>query len=120
MFGKGVYFTDVVHKAADYSAFLNSNKIWLIALCDVALGQTNDLIDENESLSLETLPQGAKSTKGCGQFVPTLNIDLNGSKLQLGPLKDEGNNYNLTHNEYIVYDEDQIQLKYLFMLEFKI
>ena len=120
MFGKGVYFADVFHKSADYSWFLNSKNVGLIALWDVALGNTNDIIREDSSLSLSTLLKGTNSTKGCGKFIPSRTIEIDGSKLHLGPLKTNDENNELTHNEYICYDEDQIQLKYLFMWKFDI
>ena len=47
------------------------------------------------------------------------NQELNSSMLQLGPLKNDGDKKSwITHNEFISYDVDQIQLKCLFKCQF--
>ena len=38
MFGKGVYFADMVSKSANYCNTTRSNNTGLLLLCDVALG----------------------------------------------------------------------------------
>ena len=38
MFGKGIYFADMVSKSANYCATSSSNPTGLLLLCDVALG----------------------------------------------------------------------------------
>ena len=38
MFGKGVYFADMVSKSANYCNITRSNNTGLLLLCDVALG----------------------------------------------------------------------------------
>ena len=38
MFGKGVYFADMVSKSANYCCTTRSNNTGLLLLCDVALG----------------------------------------------------------------------------------
>lgn len=42
MFGKGVYFADMVSKSANYCGTSRENPDGLILLCDVALGEFND------------------------------------------------------------------------------
>ena len=39
MFGKGVYFADMVSKSANYCNTTRSNNTGLLLLCDVALGE---------------------------------------------------------------------------------
>ena len=43
MFGKGVYFADMVSKSAQYCFTTRENNTGLMLLCDVALGECNDL-----------------------------------------------------------------------------
>ena len=38
MFGKGIYFADMVSKSANYCVASKSNPVGLLLLCDVALG----------------------------------------------------------------------------------
>jgi len=42
MFGKGVYFADMVSKSANYCGTSRESNIGLLLLCDVALGEMND------------------------------------------------------------------------------
>jgi poly [ADP-ribose] polymerase len=60
MFGKGVYFADMVTKSANYCFTSRENNTGLMLLCEVALG------DYYANL----LPEGKKSTKGCGKTAP--------------------------------------------------
>lgn len=38
MFGKGIYFADMVSKSANYCMVSHGNNTGLLLLCDVALG----------------------------------------------------------------------------------
>ncbi len=42
MFGKGVYFADMVTKSANYCFTSRDNNIGLMLLCEVALGGINE------------------------------------------------------------------------------
>ncbi len=42
MFGKGIYFADVVSKSANYCNASRMNAAGCLLLCEVALGKTND------------------------------------------------------------------------------
>jgi hypothetical protein len=44
MFGKGIYFADMVSKSANYCVTSKSNPVGLLLLCDVALGKWYDFI----------------------------------------------------------------------------
>lgn len=50
--------------------------------------------------------------------MPGKEMDLNGAALQLGPIKDLKLKQHVYMNEYIMYDVDQIQIKYLFRCKF--
>ena len=47
MFGKGVYFADMVTKSAQYCWTSRENNTGLMLLCDVALGDPNELYYSN-------------------------------------------------------------------------
>ena len=87
MFGKGVYFADMVSKSGQ-SLRLNQSSLLLsrsflanycfatrdapdglLLLCEVALGKMCECYTAT-TLSAENLPTGTQSTKGCGQTVP--------------------------------------------------
>ena len=68
-FGKGVYFADVINKSAGYTRYHMSNNIGLLALCDVAIGKTNDWLNCDSSITLNTLPKGTNTTRGCGRYI---------------------------------------------------
>jgi hypothetical protein len=42
MFGKGIYFADVVSKSANYCYATKLNPIGCLLLCEVALGNSSD------------------------------------------------------------------------------
>ena len=87
MFGKGVYFADMVSKSgqslrlnqslsllsrlflANYCFATRDAPEGLLLLCEVALGKMYECYKAT-SLSIEKLPTGTQSTKGCGQTVP--------------------------------------------------
>ena len=60
MFGKGVYFADMVSKSANYCCTTRSNNTGLLLLCDVALG---DMYERTQADYIEKLPKGKHSTK---------------------------------------------------------
>jgi len=55
MFGKGVYFADMVSKSANYCCTSRSNNTGLLLLCDVALG---NMYERNAADYIEKLPAG--------------------------------------------------------------
>lgn len=65
MFGKGVYFADMVSKSANYCRTSKSDPKGLMILCEVALGNMYELTG---SKYVEKLPKGKHSTKGMTNF----------------------------------------------------
>ena len=68
MFGKGIYFADMVSKSANYCLATQINNIGLVLLCEVALGNMNEKFHPDYSAA--NLPEGKHSTKGMGQNEP--------------------------------------------------
>jgi len=68
MFGKGVYFADMVTKSANYCFTNRNSNTGLMLLCEVALGGMNEKLQADYYASL--LPPGKMSTKGCGRTAP--------------------------------------------------
>ncbi|CAD8124386.1 unnamed protein product [Paramecium sonneborni] len=123
MFGKGVYFADMVSKSANYCAVTRENNTGLILLCDVALGNTNEKFYSDYYAN--QLPEGKHSTWGRGKTMPPLsdNISFPGMpevKVPIGKGAPSGVPHtSLLYNEFIVYDVAQIRLKYLIKMKWE-
>ncbi|XP_007253978.3 poly [ADP-ribose] polymerase 1 [Astyanax mexicanus] len=118
MFGKGVYFADMVSKSANYCHTSQADPVGLILLGEVALGNMHEL---KKASHITKLPKGKHSVKGLGRTAPDqgATVSLKGVDIPLG----KGVNTNiddtsLLYNEYIVYDVAQVNLKYLLKIRF--
>ena len=65
LFGKGVYFADFAGKSAPYCASYLSNGIGIFVLCEVALGNPQELLQPN--CDADELPKGFHSTHALGR-----------------------------------------------------
>jgi len=119
MFGKGVYFADMVSKSANYCHSHLSNNTGLMLLCEVALGNMYEL---TAAKTITKLPGGKQSCKGLGRTAPDPSQDLtlkDGTIVPLGNGVESGaKDTSLLYNEFIVYDTAQINMKYLVRLKF--
>lgn len=118
MFGKGIYFADMVSKSANYCHTSQTDPVGLILLGEVALGNMYELKNASH---ITKLPKGKHSVKGLGKTAPdpTATISLDGVDVPLGNGMPSGvSNTCLLYNEYIVYDVAQVNLKYLLKLKF--
>ncbi|KAK8793308.1 hypothetical protein WA158_004667 [Blastocystis sp. Blastoise] len=117
MFGKGVYFADIISKSAQYCRASRTYPRCFMLLAEVDTGRENELIhaDYNANSDLK----GFDTVKGCGSNVPSKWIDYEGVSIPNGPIKHLSENYDLLYNEYIVYDTNRISLKYLVEIEFE-
>lgn len=118
MFGKGVYFADMVSKSANYCFTNPSNNVGILMLCEVAMGKMRELT--NADYNASNLPKGYHGTKGCGSTAPpeTSYVDHDGMKVPIGAGERTDKQGGLLYNEYIVYDVAQIRMKYLIKTEF--
>ncbi|KAJ7748474.1 poly polymerase catalytic domain-containing protein [Mycena maculata] len=127
MFGKGVYFADMMSKSAGYCYSHMSGNTGLLLLCEVAAKPFYERTDAEYDADKGCKNNKKKSTKGLGRTQPGKwkdagkalgNDELVGCHMPDGPGKDTPvpNGY-LQYNEYIVYDPAQIRLKYLLMVK---
>eukprot|EP00741_Cyanophora_paradoxa_P001709 tig00000498_g1659.t1 len=118
MFGKGVYFADLVSKSANYCATSSSNPTGLMLLSEVALGNMYEI---TEAEYMEKAPKGKHSTFGMGKMGPDPAGDVTlegGVVAHTGTPVDTNRGRSLLYNEYIVYDVAQVNIKYLVKLNF--
>lgn len=116
MFGKGIYFADMVSKSANYCCTTPSNPVGLLLLCEVALG---DMYECTKAEYITTLPEKKHSTKGIGMTEPPNEETVDGVIVPMGPGVKSTKATSLLYNEYIVYDVAQVQIKYLLKVNFK-
>ena len=135
MFGKGVYFADMVSKSANYCMATRDAPTAVLLLCDVALGKQHELIGAQYEAAERSSERGKDSTWGVGKTCP----DPSGSQtvrgqdggavhVPMGPgvesaylaehmdrIKAEGGGKRseLQYNEFIVYDTKQIMTNYV-------
>eukprot|EP00039_Didymoeca_costata_P016832 m.307171 g.307171 ORF g.307171 m.307171 type:complete len:1239 (-) comp16457_c0_seq36:1097-4813(-) len=139
MFGKGIYFADVYAKSAGYSSSRTSyhygyrynyrqqkksatadiDHYKVMLLCEVAVGESCKL--RNANSDLKEPPEGFDSVKGEGMKAPSsegMFITKKGVGIPLGELTEaKSGDYCLNYNEYIVYDESRVRIKYLLLVE---
>ncbi|XP_033221559.1 poly [ADP-ribose] polymerase [Belonocnema kinseyi] len=121
MFGKGIYFADMVSKSANYCCTNSQNPTGLLLLCEVALGE---MYERFQSEYVEKLPHGKHSTFGRGQTQPDPSVvykTKDDVEIPYGPgvpakLPQKSA---LLYNEYIVYDIAQVKTQYLVKMNFK-
>ncbi|WKY09054.1 hypothetical protein Q1695_001866 [Nippostrongylus brasiliensis] len=121
MFGKGVYFADMASKSANYCRVYSDNTDGLLLLCDVALGKVKQEVQAKDH-TLKSI-KGYNSVQGVGQMEPnpkkTIECEDGYSICLDKPVKSKKSNLQLLYNEYIVYDVDQIRMRYLIRTRFK-
>ncbi|XP_049361825.1 LOW QUALITY PROTEIN: poly [ADP-ribose] polymerase 2 [Solanum verrucosum] len=119
MFGKGVYFADMFSKSANYCYSSSAAKNGVLLLCEVALGEMNELLSAN--YDADKLPSGKLSTKGVGATAPdpkASQILEDGVIVPLGNPKNQRKQGSLLYNEFIVYNVEQIRMRYVIQVEF--
>lgn len=119
MFGKGVYFADLVSKSAQYCFTDKKNPVGLMLLSEVALGQVHEL---RKAQYMDKPPRGKHSTKGLGKKVPAEagfvkwrdEVVVPCGK----PVDSKVKTSELMYNEYIVYDTAQVKTQFLLKVRF--
>ena len=131
MFGKGVYFADMVSKSANYCSGTRESPKVVLLLCDVALGEQYDRISSEYEAAERSRAKGKHSTLGLGKTAPDPSFErvgADGVAIPLGPgvpnaalngrldeliANGAGKRSELLYNEFIVYDTRQIRMKYV-------
>ncbi|KAN0049844.1 hypothetical protein ACTA71_002939 [Dictyostelium dimigraforme] len=123
--GKGVYLADCISVSCLYTGATKENSTAIVAICDVALGNSAALYHDTY---MEEAQLGYQSTKAFGKRQPALYDQLNGcyqdkdefipSSILKGPIIETGSVVtSFTHNEYVIYNNSQCRIKYLLKLK---
>jgi len=121
MFGKGVYFADMVSKSANYCNTSRENNVGCLLLCEVALGRVSEKFAAD--FYADKLPPGCLSTQGVGTTAPDPKgfVTMKDSVVvPCGVGKDMtlSEASTLLYNEFIVYDTSQIRIRYMVNMKF--
>ena len=118
LYGKGVYFADLSQKSSHYCYPVNNEA--LILLGEVSLGKEDERYDTDYNLP-NTIKEGTNSVHALGRLVPSNGENINGDVFV--PYGDANVNEKLSSycsdfSEFIVYDVDQIKLRYLLKIKY--
>lgn len=118
MFGKGLYFSDMIGNSAQYCYANQSNNIGIVLLCEVALGDSHKCFDPE---NIEELPPGKHSVHGVGKFLPISSEMIDDAIIACGEMieTDDAIESFVDYNEFVVYNNQQVKIKYLVKLEFE-
>ena len=133
MFGKGIYLADMYEKSISYcdtfrdkSNQKKEKTYSFILLCEAALGRIYE--PKKQNLDLENLPflnEGFNSLKSIASEGPDPNKNFicnNGITIPLGNIisynmNNKYQNYMTSHPEYVVYNTDQVKIRYIVKME---
>uniref|UniRef100_A0AC35F307 Poly [ADP-ribose] polymerase n=1 Tax=Panagrolaimus sp. PS1159 TaxID=55785 RepID=A0AC35F307_9BILA len=110
----------MVSKSSNYCGITDDEGYLLLS--EVALGQIQE--ERHSDDQIKKPSKGKSSVKGLGQIVPNKlqhQVTKDGINVPIGePIvrKNGFRNYPLLYNEYIVYDEAQVKMKYLIKAKF--
>lgn len=118
-FGKGIYFADVVSKSAHYCFTDRKNDTGLMLMCEVALGNSMQLTQATQSdMNIPNDSNIFQSVKGVGQYFPSQYQFLEGIVAPFYGISASPGQCPLHYNEFIVYNPNQVKIKYLFKMKF--
>jgi predicted DNA-binding WGR domain protein len=114
MFGYGVYWADVATKSFNYTRAQSTNDIGCLLVGEIALGNILEKKSADCCLNKNKLDKSnCHSTKALGKWQPMPPKMIDGITINNGPLTVIKQKTDLRYNEYIVYDINQIFVKYL-------
>ena len=117
LYGKGVYFADMAQKSSHYCYPVNDEA--LILLGEVSLGK-EDIRHSTDYQLPRTMKEGTNSVHSLGGLEPSGGEKINGDVfIPYGDAeKSNENSYYSDFAEYIVYNVDQIKLRYLLKIKY--
>eukprot|EP01128_Nolandella_sp_AFSM9_P005618 TRINITY_DN2749_c0_g1_i1.p1 TRINITY_DN2749_c0_g1~~TRINITY_DN2749_c0_g1_i1.p1 ORF type:complete len:494 (+),score=79.30 TRINITY_DN2749_c0_g1_i1:2-1483(+) len=115
--GKGAYFADTSTVSAQYCRTTPAHPYGYLLLCDVAMGRMFQIAHGKYVAKSDLDDAGFHSLKCCGTLGPESSYDVQTPDGLIASVGNEGPTgvpiSELVHNEYVVYDESQINIRYL-------
>lgn len=118
MFGKGLYFADCVSKSANYCYTYPGNDIGLVLMCEVALGTSKLMVD---AFNVVDIPNADfQSIHAIGCYTPIVHGQIDNITVPLHGFQKSRTRptLRLNYNEFVVYNPNQVKIKYLFKMKF--
>jgi hypothetical protein len=115
MFGNGIYFANCSTKSAQYSSY-DSDGYGILLLCEVKL--KNIYVATKSSIK----PVGYDTVHGAGKWTPNpvKHIKKDGLIIPTGELIDSKYpGSSLYYDEFIVYDQNDIKIRYIAIVNYK-
>ncbi len=120
MFSYGLYGSNSFSKSFNYTGYDNYNVTQCLFLAEFALGQIDYRFDADYEITEQSLKQsGYHSVQGQGKYSPSSSIVIDGVTIPQGQLT-KSTQYQqcvLNYDEFIVYNEAQVNLKYIVEVE---
>ncbi len=120
MFGLGLYFTNSCSKSIQYCAYDASDGIACLFVAEVALGNQWQKKQADPSITAQNLSKQYNSVWGMGRST-IANYDEydDDTRIPHGKIKPIANSqgHSLLYDEFIVYHEEQVNLRYIIMLK---
>lgn len=116
MFGYGIYGANSFSKSFNYCGANKQSDVACLFLAEFALGKTSNRLKSDYYITKDKLRQtGHDSTWGQGRTTPSGHSTLpDGVKVPNGKLTNSNiPGGSLMYDEFIVYDQDQLNLKYI-------
>ena len=118
LLGYGVYFADSCSKSINYCPANMTNDVGCLILNEIALGNQSTRNNPDYGINKDVLAKtNHHSAHGLGKWEPSSSTVVDGIQIPSGPLKDTGKGTYLKYNEFVVYDVDQILIKYLIIVK---
>jgi predicted DNA-binding WGR domain protein len=116
--GASVYLANAFSKSANYCASDTSNNYACLLLCETALGNQSKRTKADYYITKQSLEkEGCQSTWGMGNSTPGSHIVVDGIKIPNGKLTNSGAKSVLLYDEFIVYDQHQLNIKYMVIVK---
>lgn len=121
MFGLGLYYANSASKSIQYCGYNTSDNIACLFVAEVALGRPLKKKKDDSSLTAHTMPKSYHSTWGIGRSSFDAYDVVDNVRIPKGKLKVMAESVDsiLLYDEFIIYHEEQAQLRYAILLNVK-
>ena len=129
--GKGIYLADMAAKSGAY-ARPTVDGLACLFLCEAECGRPFIVTcDSNEAMSRKSPPKNFQSVQAHGYYVPDSKGDITmsfgsnqvtfctGEPTMRQPLDSDKRRLDFAHNEYVLYKEKKVRLRYVILVDLK-